>query len=199
MIQRIGNHAVTNASVMDTAIDKMLAGEKVKILYSDPPWGDSYLKMFQTHTFKATGHRPEQPTYLQLCNRYADLIQKHVTDWVFIETSVSGSAPMLNAIKPYVSEHKIYDTVYGSDLPAILIVARISNGPFPDLSISGMKGLPFVKAVLSTVATPDAIVLDPCCGAGYTARAAMFHNMRFRGNELNPARLAKTIKYLEAA
>jgi DNA modification methylase len=41
------------------------------------------------------------------------------------------------------------------------------------------------------------ICFDPMCGMGFTAQAAMKNRMQFRGNELNKARLNKTIKKLE--
>lgn len=44
MIQTIGPHKVTNASVEQPEVDQMLVGERVSILYSDPPWGDGNLK-----------------------------------------------------------------------------------------------------------------------------------------------------------
>lgn len=39
-------------------------------------------------------------------------------------------------------------------------------------------------------------VFDPCCGKGYTARAAVAAGMKFRGIELNPKRAAVTIGWL---
>jgi predicted methyltransferase len=40
------------------------------------------------------------------------------------------------------------------------------------------------------------IVLDPMCGMGYTAQAAIKYGLAFRGNELNSVRLQKTIDRL---
>jgi DNA modification methylase len=54
------------------------------------------------------------------------------------------------------------------------------------------------KNCIKAVAEEGAIVLDPCCGMGYTARAAVANKMRFRGNEFNSKRLQKTIDFLHS-
>jgi predicted methyltransferase len=41
-------------------------------------------------------------------------------------------------------------------------------------------------------------VFDPCCGKGYTARAAVASGMMFRGIELNPKRAAVTVEWLRS-
>lgn len=194
-VTRFGPHAVTLGSVTGPQVDD-LVDRPVDILYSDPPWGDSYMKMFATHTQKATGTRPVQPSYQALCDRYADLIQRYVREWVFIEDGVRAYKPMLDAVSPHLAAVDVLSMKYGDDLSAVLIVGRRTPGPLPTLHLEGLKGLPFVKHVLGTVARPGAVVLDPCCGAGYTAKAAVFHGMTFLGNELNPARLQKTMDYL---
>lgn len=196
-VREIGPHAVTLGSVTGEQVDTLMGGHRAEILYSDPPWGDSYMKMFATHTQKATGTRPVQPSYQELCDRYGDIVNRYVTEWVFIENGLSAYQPMLEAVTPYLAAVEVQPMRYGDDLKAVLIVGRKTPGPLPPLTLEGLKGLSFVKHVLAQVADPGALVLDPCCGAGYTAKAAVHHGMRFRGNELNPARLAKTITYLE--
>ncbi len=195
-ITRFGPHAVTQGSITGGQVDDLMADERALVLYSDPPWGDQYLRMFATHTEKATGVRPVQPAYLDLCARYADLLDRYVTEWAFIEVGIKAVDPMLDAVRPHLTTSTVVPMKYGDDLSAVIIVGRKSPGPLPNLQVEGLKGLPFVKHVLGTVATPGAVVLDPCCGAGYTAKGAVFHGMRFRGNELNPARLDKTKAYL---
>ena len=60
-------------------------------------------------------------------------------------------------------------------------------------------GLRQVLAVLSSVAKPHDVVLDPCCGTGLTARACLRLGLTFYGNELNAARARKTAALLEKA
>jgi hypothetical protein len=193
---QIGQHKVSQGNIAGAQVNEMLAGEKVYTLYSDPPWGDSYLKMFQTHTYKATGVRPPQINHTELCQRYADLVSKYVTDYVFIETSYKCADEMIEHIGKHTSSHIVKDMTYGNGLKAVLICFTIGNAVMPEFDIRGLKQLPFVKTVLNSIKKDNAIILDPCCGAGYTAKATLFHNMIFRGNELNPARLQKTIEFL---
>ena len=58
-----------------------------------------------------------------------------------------------------------------------------------------MAGVAVVRAV-RVVLVPGGVVLDPCCGKGFTARAAVAAGMRFRGVELNPARAEVTVAWL---
>lgn len=58
-------------------------------------------------------------------------------------------------------------------------------------------GIKTCEAVVGPLATPGGILLDPLCGMGLQARTALKFGMRFRGNELNEVRLAKTIMHLE--
>lgn len=53
------------------------------------------------------------------------------------------------------------------------------------------------RAAKEALGITSGIVLDPCCGKGYTARAAVAHGLTFRGNELNPERAAVTVAWLE--
>lgn len=197
-VTQIRQHRFTQGNMAGPQVDTMLAGERVFTLYSDPPWGDSYLKMFQTHTFKATGVRPAQINHAQLCARYADLVARYVTDYVFIETAHGCVPEMLEHLKPYLRDSRTQPFGYGNDLQGTIISGQVGDTPLPDIDVSGKKGLPFVKHILGHVVRPGAIILDPCCGAGYTARATDYHGMTFRGNELNPARLAKAIEYVTA-
>ena len=197
----IGKHRVTQGSMTGPQVETLFnERDRVHILYSDLPWGDSMLKQFATSTFKATGVRPAQPTYAELLKRLHDLIKTYVSGHVFIETSVKLGAETADAIAPALGGNvQVIPTKYGPDLSAVLLYGT-RPGVFPKgFSVDGLKGLPMVKACLAPFVIPDALVFDPCCGAGYTAKASAFHGMRFRGNELNPARLKKTMEFLRSA
>jgi hypothetical protein len=196
--QRILPHRVSLGSLMGPQLDNIIQGESIHVLYSDPPWGDGYLKMFATYTEKVTGKRPVQPTHAQMCARYAQLVQRHVTGYVFIETSLACSGEFIAALRPVVGTIRHQQITYANELKAILIMAAMPGKSLPAIRTDGLKGIAFVTAVLRTVEKRGAFVLDPCCGAGYTARAAKSLGMIFRGNELNPARLEKTIAHLSA-
>ena len=194
----VGPHRLSLGSLMGTQVEEALQGETVQILYSDPPWGDPLLKRFATDTERATGTRPVQPTYAEVCARYADLVTRYVTEYVFIEVGKASAPPMIEAVTPLLNDPRIVPFWYGANIEGVLIYGgRGANGSPALGDLHGLKGLPFVKSVLGTVARPGWTVLDPCCGAGYTARAAASMGMRFRGNELNPARLEKAINHLK--
>ncbi len=193
-----GQHAVTLGNMNDPQVDALMNGEKAHVLYCDPPWGDGYLKMFATHTEKATGKRPLQINHEQLCKRLAQLVERYVTGYVFIETSHKCAAEVADHLRGVTSNLRIQDASYASNLSLALISANVGGRGLPKLDVGSLKGVAFVKKLLAYVVEPNAIVLDPCCGAGYTARATAYHGMRFRGNELNPARLAKTKTFLES-
>ncbi len=59
-------------------------------------------------------------------------------------------------------------------------------------SVTSAKTVKLVAAAIAPWAEPDAILVDPCCGLGLMAKAAKKHKMRFFGNELNAARMART-------
>jgi len=55
------------------------------------------------------------------------------------------------------------------------------------------EDLELVKYIFNYLEVPQGgICLDPMCGMGFTAQAAVNRGMRFFGNELNLKRLEKT-------
>ena len=71
------------------------------------------------------------------------------------------------------------------------------SGPRASCDPTGMRGEPMTRHVIESVAVPGALVFDPCCGKGMTARCAIRSGMRFAGVELNPKRAAVTTAWLE--
>lgn len=194
-MKQFGPHLTAQGSVMGPQVEELLP---VEVLYSDPPWGDGMLKRFASTVEKATGMRPAQPSFEQVCERFGQLTES-VSGHVFLEVGQKSHGLLLEAVRPHLSDVSVTPFYYGSNIQAVLIYGNRGGGAAPDLSDLGkLKGLPFVKHILGKVAVPGARVLDPCCGAGYTARAAVHHGMLFRGNELNPARLEKTESFLRS-
>ena len=64
-------------------------------------------------------------------------------------------------------------------------------------SVKDTHGIQTLYNAVMPFAKPGKIILDPCCGMGYTAEVAIKSRMRFRGNELNMKRLEKTINRLK--
>ncbi len=202
MITIIGPHKVNCGSLVSGEVDQMLAGETVAVFYSDPPWGDGNLAYWKTMAKKMTGQDLAQVNHDQMYDRIMELIAKHVRGWVFVETGLrwrdyvvqrflNGNLGAIATFRlQYGSGAKLYDNVLvcGSTVPA---------NPLSDaFNPSGLRGAKLVQYVVGSVARSGGLVLDPCCGMGYTAKAAVAAGMRFAGNELNQARLDKTIAFL---
>jgi len=197
----IGKHKVTCGSLISPEVDAMLAGERVDILYSDPPWGDGNLAYWQTMNRKMTGAETPQVKHDELYDRIMGLVRTYVDGYVFIETGLrwkdyviqrflnAGLVRLASFPLTYKSGSKLMENVLVS-ASCSLLLPHFSFNPCP------YRGAELVRRVVGSVARPGGIVLDPCCGMGYTARAAVAAGMRFRGNELNQARLDKTIAFL---
>jgi hypothetical protein len=201
MIKTIGAHKITNASIDDPIVDSLLAGEKIDIFYSDPPWGDGNLKYWVTMNKKMTGREFTPLTYTALIDRITGLIKNHVHGHVFIETGKAWEAETVQALNGLVHGVRTYKLLYksGSKMLENVLIYGVTDPSIPRMNFdpTGMSGLAVVNKCIEAVATPNGIVCDPCCGMGYSARAAVKNGMRFRGNEFNAKRLQKTIDFLE--
>lgn len=196
-VQTIGKHKITNASIESPLVDRMLAGEKINVIYSDPPWGDGNLKYWATMNKKMTGEEFNPLSYSDLLNRIVSLIKNYVDGWAFIETGLRWEAEAvasLGSVLHGITTHKIY---YNQTLPNILIAGHTSKGYTWDFDPSGFMDQKLVTEVLKSVCKENDIVLDPCCGMGWTAQACVNLNLVFRGNEFNKKRLEKTIARLK--
>jgi len=198
----IGKHKVTCGSLISPEVDAMLAGERVDVLYSDPPWGDGNLAYWQTMNRKMTGAETPQVKHDELYDRIMGLVRAYVDGYVFIETGLrwkdyviqrfldAGLVRLSSFPLTYRSGAKLMENVLVC-ASASLLIPEFTFCPSP------YRGAELVRRVVGSVARPGGIVLDPCCGMGYTARAAVAAGMQFRGNELNQARLDKTIAFLK--
>jgi tRNA G10 N-methylase Trm11 len=179
-------------------VDAMLAGQSVDIFYCDPPWGDNSLSYWKGMNRRMTGAVVPQLTHDELYDRFIDLIKRYVRGYVFIETGPRWVAYVAERLKIF-RDVQTYSLTYdaGPDLPCGIICATTLETPWKlSFDPGPYRGAELVRRIVADVAKPGGIVLDPCCGMGYTARAAVAAKMRFRGNELNQARLDKTIAYL---
>lgn len=201
MIQVIGPHRVRCGDVMDSAgLAELMDGVPADIIYSDPPWGRGNLKFWRTMNLKMTGQdvpQPELETFLQqifsLAARYGRIF--------LVEYGVRWE----EAIKARGLAHGFSwlgraTPVYGHPARP-LHLHLFAKGPVtlpPDYFqlLDGTTGLKTVLLATAPFAKPDGIVLDMCCGLGYSAQMALHYQMRFRGNELNAKRLESTIARL---
>ena len=203
-ITNIGSHRVSQGSLVGPQVDAILAGERVQVLYSDPPWGDGNLLYWQTMNRKMTGAAVAQVSHDQMRDRILDLVARYVDGYLFIETGLRWAGYWMDAMTGAglrgVHRRKIWYGSKAKPIENVLIIGTVPGAPELTLGdVEHLNGPHLGRHCVGLVAKPGAVVLDPCCGMGYTARAAVAASMRFRGNELNAARLAKTIKFLEAS
>jgi len=189
----IGHHKVTCASIVSPSVDEMLQGEKVDILYCDPPWNN--MAYWKTLAQRMTGQDLPQITHDELYDRIVELIRRYVRGHVFIETGCAQERYVTARLGEACADVVAYHAVYSGG-PHVLLVGNTS-GQSQSLPFDPYDEPELETRAISSVAIPGGIVLDPCCGLGYTAIAAIANGMRFRGNEFNRKRLEKTIAKLE--
>ena len=200
MITTIGNHKITCQSIESPEVDAMLSGEKVRVLYSDPPWGDGNMKYWVTMNKKMTGKAFSPLSYDQLLTRIEQLIDRYVDGFVFIETGPRWVDQLLQRFERRYFGVQSVSMKYSGKHVCWLVGASTSRAykyPADFQALGKLTGAPVPRTAVGAVSVPNGIVLDPCCGMGYTARAAVAAGMRFRGNEFNAKRLQKTINFLQ--
>lgn len=205
-ITDIGPHRVAVGDVTQGAVAVVMAGEKADVIYSDPPWGEGNLRYWRTHA-----NDPAQPTWEPFVEAWTRAAAEALRPGggIFVEMGLrweGGFAEALAGVGLPVRYR--WETQYrgGSKL---LPVALLYSGPElrGDFNPAPLRGPALPRACVEAAArvlglfdrpVPRGLVLDPCCGKGYTARAAVAAGMRFRGNELNPKRAAVTVAWLES-
>jgi hypothetical protein len=198
---KIGLNKLTNFSVEKPEVSSLFEGEpKASILYSDPPWGEGNMKFWTALMAKQTGcARPEAIHFSTLLERVIQLAIMHSSGMVFIENGVQWENQVAETMeRGGLHGVEISRTLY-SDGPMCFVSGAIRgtthSGYKPPY---GMKGAALPAHCVQHHAVKGGIVFDPCCGMGYTAKAAHKAGMRFFGNELNPARLRKTVNFLKS-
>lgn len=202
MIRNIGIHAISDSCITSAEVDRLMLNEKAAIFYSDPPWGDGNLKYWVTLNHRHTGRQFNAISYHQLIDRICQLIRLYVDGHVFLETGINFVDDAISGLGPVIDRIKTFKIRYRSGSRFIdncLIhgfTHRRDDLAF-DFDPTGMTGYSVVERCILAASGPGEIVFDPCCGMGYSARAAVNAGMRFRGNEFNTKRLEKTIEFLK--
>ena len=202
MIFDIGPHRVRHGDVMES-LDELMGEDKAYLFYSDPPWGQSKLSYWQTINLKLN---PEatRADYLHrdFLERLFRVAVCYTDGLVFIEYGVRWEDEVLNMGTAHGLHHQWtavpwYRSSYGKLLPLHLHLFSTRRDTVAKPSdIDGTKGIQTLLAAAKPFAKSGEILLDPCCGLGYSARLAMETGMRFRGNEINRKRLEGTIEVL---
>lgn len=171
--------------------------------YSDPPWGEGNLKYWQTMNHKMTGAQVMPVNLEAFLSQIFKLAKQHCKGLVWIEYGVRWDTKIREyGEKSNLELLGVANIRYSSqNLPLHLYIFRAPgcNVELPKgylESLEGLKGYPTLQAAIKPFAKPGQTIIDPCCGMGYTAKLAVETGMTFYGNELNAARLEKTIQKL---
>jgi hypothetical protein len=195
-IWHIGRHAVQHGDIMD-GIDNLMKGERASLFWCDPPWGN--LRFWQTLNNKQTGApaNPATDAHLFLATLFGIAVQ-HTDGAVIIPYGVKWRQQVIEAAQKaglvhlgtgqavYTSERRPLDIHLFSTVQGLQVPERYWADN------AGIGGYDSVFRNVQPFAVEGGILLDPCCGMGFAAQAALDTGMRFRGNELNAARLEKT-------
>jgi hypothetical protein len=215
MIESIGSHRVRHGDVMDRiGIADLMGGQGAHIMYSDPPWGSGNLKYWSTMNRKMTGAEIPAPELDEFLDQIFEIASRHVSHYLLIEYGVRWASEILDRAKRagfrYLCTTETRYRAGSKMLPlhshafvrtsVDLVLPEGYSGNLRDRHgydcVKATVG-PLVEQLRPLVGTP--ILLDPCCGMGYAAQAAIDFGAIFRGNEINRARLDKTIARLQRA
>jgi len=189
----IGKHTLECKPIESLDFKTLLGGRKANILYSDPPWGDGNLKYWTTINEKQTGKKFSPLDYNTLLGIFRDLIKNNVDGYCFIECSFKDLDLLEERFKGILFNVKKFAVEYQGGTNGILFGGTSPNYAF-NIDLTGMSGFKMVDLCIKEC--PGEIVIDPCCGFGWTARAAVKNGRTFVGNEFNSERIQRTMTEL---
>lgn len=204
-MQRIKQHKVNHGDIMTLDVKKLYDGKPVDVFYSDPPWGEGNLKYWQTINNRMTGAERKEVNHNAFLNRIMQIASNKtlVNGPVIIEYGIRWRNEIISLAQSHGLKHnKTVVTYYRSGnklLPLELHFFNMHN-QIPTNYYENIKdsiGYNIVKKALGPLVQQGTRVSDLCCGMGYAAQCTKDNGGVFFGNELNKARLEKTIKRLQ--
>jgi hypothetical protein len=205
-VATLGLHRVSHGDLMDGLAALFAGSPKAALFYSDPPWGAGNLKFWQTMNAKMNaGTASQEINYPAFLAQVMAMAAAFTDGPVLIEYGVRWKADVLAAAAVAgLTYHGTAHPTYNSGLPLDLhVFSTPGSRPLAALldaayfaALEGTHGFTTVTTAVAPLAQPGHILLDPCCGLGFSARAALAFGMRFFGNELNESRLAVTRSHL---
>lgn len=203
-ITKIGKDVVMHSDIMLSNIQDVLQGQKVDMMYSDPPWGTGNLNYWQTMNKKMTGAKKNEVDLDAFLRKIFSIAKDNVKGIVFIEYGIQWRDDIKKMAKQYgLVDNGTIRLQYKSGsklLPLDLHLFSKKPITIPQSYIKAVTdtyGYNTLKQAMTPFAKEGGTILDACCGMGYTAQLAIDTGMTFYGNELNAKRLQKTINRLE--
>lgn len=215
-IHAIGPHRVRHGDATKP-LDDLMGSDTAHILYSDPPWGEGNLKFWSKVNARMTGNEHVPATLADFFDAYFAAAHKYVTHYMLIEYGVRWRDTVQSrGIAAGFTPRGIINLKYrggkgkgdAAFLPLDLHVFTKGDLPVPEgyeAAVENSYGYdtlkravpPIVAAVRAQIGDGQPVtIMDHCCGMGYTAQAAVDNGLIFRGNEINAARLEKTLARL---
>lgn len=201
----IGPHRVRHGDLRDEgAIDELMQGEVADFIYGDPPWGAGNLNYWQTLNKKHTGAVPVKVDYDSFQDLYFKTVFDCTKDVAIIEYGQRWREGIIAMAEGMGFHHiGVTDSTYTSQrMPMdVHMLSKSGNAEMTNevrACCFNYFGYKLVREMFKILVPKEtAIVMDPTCGMGWTARACIENGIAFRGNELNSKRLSKTIARLE--
>lgn len=203
VIWNVNKHILRNGDMMSFDLSE-LTERKANFIYSDPPWGEGNLKYWQTMNKKMNGVEPKEVNYEAFIKKFFEICHKSLTDdgVVFMEygprwredVEACARAHGFALRKLYTPQYRAGKGMLPLDLFVFTRSANANSYVWPEESVvNKTHGYATLDKVFSTMKTDSSmLLLDPCCGMGYSAKLALSRGMTFVGNELNYKRLEKT-------
>ncbi len=206
MISDIGKHRVRHGNVMES-LDELMGNVKADIIYTDPPWGKGNLAYWQTMNTKMNGVEKIDIDYDDFLNRIFDVAAKYLNDdgILFVEYGQRWKDLVVEKAENVgFTCQLVIEMLYGNSPPRpldLIIFSRKSlsiSDEYQD-AVYHTTGYKSLQAAITPFIDNQSVILDPCCGMGYTAQFAIDNGLTFYGNEINKKRLDKTINRLKKA
>ncbi len=191
-VWEIGQHRVRAGDLMDDEAFAWTLEQEPDFMYVDPPWNQSNISSF----FTKAGRRGLAPDFWQFMGRVVEVASRvKYSSWIEMgNQNIDRLKALVENRGGVVLED--WKVTYYKKHPSRLIEVMWNEPTIEGLDLNGVDDseTPFKVCSLLPAASK---VLDVCAGKGLTAEAALRHGHTFIGLELNPRRLAHTIKKAE--
>jgi hypothetical protein len=161
--------------------------ERPTLVYADPPWDQGLYKSFHTHA----GLAAPSHDWTDLYRRIAELAAGAPC---FIEGSHAQHETVASLLDGQGETYAAWPIESAFKRGCVLHYC----GPTLPRHLPDLAGVPdYETPGLIMGAYPPGIVLDPCCGLGFTSRAAKrggWHSINF---ELHPRRMSRAMAQLK--
>jgi len=192
-VWKIGQHRIRAGDLMDDEAFEWALSQEADFMYVDPPWTQSLISGFYTKA----GKQGEGPNFWKFMERVVEVASRvKYRAWIEMgNQNIDRLKTLVEARGGVVLED--WAVTYYKKHPSRLIEVLWHDPISHELDLNGVDDgeTPFKVCSLLPVGSK---VLDVCAGKGLTAEAALRYGHTFIGLELNPRRLAHSIKKVEA-